>query len=72
MLPKVKKPYVIYLAEIIYKDIANIKNALASIIGLSIPSLILSLALAADMVSSIMESPPLEQPPADPAFGYEF
>ena len=26
MLPKVKKPYVIYLAEIIYKDIANIKK----------------------------------------------
>ena len=26
MLPKVKKPYVIYLAEIIYKDIADIKK----------------------------------------------
>ena len=26
MLPKVKKPYVIYLAEVIYKDIANIKK----------------------------------------------
>ena len=24
MLSKVKKPYVIYLAEVIYKDIANI------------------------------------------------
>ena len=26
MLPKVKKPYVIYLAEVIYKDIADIKK----------------------------------------------
>ena len=26
MLPKVKKPYVIYLAEIIYKDISDIKK----------------------------------------------
>ena len=26
MLPKVKKPYVIYLAEVIYKDIAYIKK----------------------------------------------
>ena len=26
MLPKIKKPYVIYLAEVIYKDIADIKK----------------------------------------------
>ena len=26
MPPKVKKPYVIYLAEVIYKDIADIKK----------------------------------------------
>ena len=26
MIPKVKKPYVIYLAEVIYKDIADIKK----------------------------------------------
>ena len=26
MLSKVKKPYVIYLAEVIYKDIADIKK----------------------------------------------
>ena len=26
MLPKVKKPYVIYLAEVIYKNIADIKK----------------------------------------------
>ena len=26
MHPKIKKPYVIYLAEVIYKDIANIKK----------------------------------------------
>ena len=26
MLPKVNKPYVIYLAEVIYKDIADIKK----------------------------------------------
>ena len=26
MPPKVKKPYVVYLAEVIYKDIADIKK----------------------------------------------
>jgi len=50
--------------------IYTIKNALAAIIGLSIPSLIMSLSFATDMITSINYG--ITTGETDPSFGYEF